>query len=39
MINGQNFLDEPVKDDLITYQKKFKRLQLVKEIITEAVVY
>ena len=30
MINGENFFDQPIKDDKVTYEKK---------IITQLVVY
>ena len=33
MIDGQNFFDQPVKSNIRT----FKRLQLVKEMITQLV--
>ena len=36
-INGQNFFDQPVKNNLRTYDK-FEKLQLVKEMITQLVV-
>ena len=37
MIDGINFFDKSVKNDLITYAT-FGRLQLVNEIITQLVV-
>ena len=36
MINGQNFFDQAVRNDLITYDHI--RLQQVKEMITQLVV-
>ena len=35
MIDGQNFFDQPVENNLRTFEK----LQLVKEMITLLVVY
>ena len=35
MLAGKNFLDQPIKNDKITYEK----LLLVKEIITQLDVY
>ena len=37
MIDGINFFDKPVKNDLIKYAT-FGRLQLVNEIITQLAV-
>ena len=38
MIDGRNFFDQPVKKDLRTYDN-FEKLQLVKAMITQLVVY
>ena len=38
MINWQNVFDQPVKNNLRTYDK-FKKFQLVREIITRLNVY
>ena len=38
MINWQNVFDQPVKNNLRTYDK-FEKFQLVREIITRLNVY
>ena len=38
MIDGQNFFNKPVKSNLRTYDN-FRKLWLVKEMITQLVVY
>ena len=38
MIDGQKCFDQSVKNDLKTF-KKFKKLQLVKEMMTQLVLY
>ena len=37
MIDGQKFYDQPVRNDLITYDS-IQKLQKVKEMITQPVV-
>ena len=37
MINGENFFDQPVKDNKVTYEN-IRRLLLVKEMIIQLVV-
>ena len=38
MINGRNFFDQPIKNNLITYDNTLEKLRLVKEMITLLVV-
>ena len=38
-IDGRNFSDQPINDDITTYENIFKKMLLVKEIITQLVVY
>ena len=37
MIDGRNFFDQSIENDLITYN--IERLKLIKEMITQLVVY
>ena len=37
MINGENFFDQPIKDNKVTYENNIKVIQ-VTEIITQLVV-
>ena len=39
MIDGQNFFDQSIKNNLRTYDKQFEQLQLIKEMVTRLVVY
>ena len=39
MINGRNFFGQPVKNNLRTYKKILERLRVVKEMITQQVIY
>ena len=38
MIDGKNLFDQPINNDLKTYENIFKKLLLVKEMITQLVV-
>ena len=37
MIDGKNLFDQPINNDLKTYENIFKKLLLVKEMITQLV--
>ena len=39
MINGRNFFGETVKNNLRTYKITLERLRVVKEMITQQVIY
>ena len=39
MIDGKDFLDQPIKNDLKKHLTIFKKFQQVKEMSTQLVVY
>ena len=39
MIGGQNFFDQPIRNNLITYGNIWKILQIIKAMITQLIVF
>ena len=38
MINGENFFDQPIKNNKVRYEKTLEKLLQIKEMITQLVV-